>query len=175
MKAVNNSILFLAIMTVSHSCKREVVKPVEFPGVSEVSTEEGEEPQYDDTVVETNDEYRRGGYLWRPSRISASVERTGILLLEQKLPEGEYGWTLSRMDIPSVWDINNLGFDGLYLCFSNQHGEDFRVKPPKLKNLDYELLNGGSKSDEVVADLWRKYAKVSSESSSANKQQQTNL
>jgi hypothetical protein len=103
-------------------------------------------------------EYRDGAYLWRPSRIGLFVEEGSAIRLEQELNEGEFGWKMSRLDIPSSWEIKNLRFEGLALCFNNQHGESFSVQPPTLNKLNFQLLDGGDKPDSRIADIWREHA-----------------
>ena len=78
--------------------------------------------------------------------------------MEQELDEGEYGWKLSRLDLPSDWEITELRFEGLALCFTNQNGESYSIQPPALNKMDFELLDGGEKSDSQIAEIWRKYA-----------------
>ena len=104
-------------------------------------------------------------YLWRPTTITLSIEidnkysKIGqYLLLENQLRDGEYGWTQNKMDLPDSWSIEGLGFDGENLVFKNQYGEFFSIKPPEFNALDFELLNGGKKSDRELEVIWRKYA-----------------
>ena len=104
-------------------------------------------------------------YIWRPGTITLSIKNDNkylkigqYLQLENRLLEGEYGWTQSKMDLPDSWIIERLRFVGEHLVFKNQYGELFSIKPPKLNALDFELLNGGKKSNRELEILWRKFA-----------------
>lgn len=111
------------------------------------------------------EEFRDGTYIWRPSAITLSFhdgDHGGVkgkyLRLDQKLADGEIGWSMSIMDLPETWEIQELGFQGLGLRFKNQHGETFLVQPPVLNKLDFAILDGGNKDDQTLEALWRKYA-----------------
>ena len=106
-------------------------------------------------------------FLWRPSTISISLARDDkylkigqFLLLKNKLKKGENGWTEMKIDLPDTWKIEGLKFDGNSIVFTNQQKERFRIAPPKLNEIDFEILNGGDKSDKELEQIWRKYAKA---------------
>jgi hypothetical protein len=106
-------------------------------------------------------------YIWRPSTITMSVETDNkymkigqYLQLKNKLYDGEYGWTQSKIDLPDSWRIEALGFDENNLTFKNQFGETFSIKPPVLNSLDFEILDGGKKSDQELEVIWRKHALI---------------
>ena len=80
--------------------------------------------------------------------------------MQNKLNDGEYGWTQSRIDLPDSWRIEDLGFEGEKITFKNQFGETFSIKPAKLNTLDFEILDGGKKSDREIEAIWRKYALI---------------
>ena len=121
--------------------------------------EPAEEQTEDDNSPGANSlEYRDGAYLWRPSRITFHLEEGSAIRLEQELNQGEFGWKMCRLDIPSGWEVENLRFEGLALCFTNQYGESYSIQPPALNKMDFELLDGGDKSDSQIADIWRKHA-----------------
>lgn len=131
----------------------------------------GGEEEKETAVVETDDdlEYRKGAFVWRPSRIRLSLPddnaagRGEYLRLDQALTDGEYGWKMKILDLPDTWQLTGLRFDGLAIRFENQHDEAFRIEPPKLSMLTFEILDGGRKTTEALEDLWRKHASVSSE------------
>ena len=110
-------------------------------------------------------EYRDGEYLWQPNRITISIHdgdhavvKGKYLRMDQVLPEGETGWTMSIIDLPDTWKISELRFEGLAICFKNQHKEVFRIQPPKLNVLDFEILSGGEKDTTALEALWRNHA-----------------
>lgn len=111
--------------------------------------------------------YAQEGFIWRPSTISLSLERDDkflkigqFLLLKNKLKKGEYGWTEMKIDLPDTWKIEGLKFDGDSIVFTNKQKERFRIAPPKLNDMDFEILNGGDKRDRELERIWRKFAKV---------------
>lgn len=111
--------------------------------------------------------YAQEGFIWRPSTILLSLERDEkfhkigqFLLLKNKLKKNEYGWTEMKIDLPDTWKIEGLKFDGDSIVFTNQQKERFRIAPPKLNDLDFEILNGGDKPDRELERIWRKFAKV---------------
>jgi len=111
--------------------------------------------------------YAQEGFMWRPSTISLSLERDDKFLrigqylhLKNNLKNGEYGWSEMKIDLPDTWKIVGLKFDGDAIVFSNQQKEKFRIAPPKLNDMDLEILNGGDKSDREMERIWRKYAKT---------------
>lgn len=118
----------------------------------------------DSEPVVTETEYRDGTYFWKPDRITMTLhdgDHLGTsgqyILLENNLSEDEYGWGTSILDLPDNWKINDLRFDGLAIRFGTDQGEEFSVQPPKLNDLDFDILDGGDKSDKVLEELWRRY------------------
>lgn len=111
--------------------------------------------------------YAQDGFVWRSSTISISLARDDkflkigqFLLLKNKLKKGENGWTEMKIDLPDTWKIERLKFDGSSIVFTNQQKERFRIAPPKLNEMDFEILNGGDKNDKELERIWRKYAKA---------------
>lgn len=107
------------------------------------------------------------GFIWRPSAISISLDRDDrflnigqYILLKNKLKKGEYGWVEIKIDLPDTWKIEGLKLEGNSIVFTNEQKERFRIAPPKLNEMDFEILNGGDKPDRELERIWRKYAKV---------------
>ncbi len=105
--------------------------------------------------------------MWRPLTIDATIEidstylKVGQYLRLTNEPRGdEFGWTESKVDLPDTWRVEKLEFQGTYLTFQIQTKERFAIKPPKLNELDFKILNGGNKSDQELEMWWRKYALV---------------
>ena len=104
-------------------------------------------------------------YSWHPENITVvvAVDNEFLmigkhLVLTNRLEEGEFGWIESKMDVPDNWDIKEIGLRGDDLYFEIQTGERFAIRPPKLNDLDFAILDGGKKSDAELARLWREYA-----------------
>ena len=111
--------------------------------------------------------HAQDGFMWRPSTISISLERYDknlkigqFIHLKNKLNQGEVAWTMMKIDLPDTWKIEGLKLEGAYIVFRNHLKEEFRIKPPKLNEMDFEILNGGDKPDRQLELIWRKYAKT---------------
>jgi hypothetical protein len=107
-----------------------------------------------------------GGYLWRATSITASVERDDQYLnlgqylhLTQKLDVGETGWTMSKMDLPEKWKIQNLRVQGDEIRFEVQDGFSFYLSGTNAPKLDFALLSLKGSPDERIEELWIRYAK----------------
>ncbi len=104
------------------------------------------------------------GFMWRPETISFSIKRDDqylmvgqYLMLENELREGESGWTMSRMELPEEWVVESLEFEDGSLVLKIQSGERFELRPPQINQLDFEILDGGRKSEQELQRLWRRH------------------
>ena len=107
-----------------------------------------------------------GGYLWRPKSIAASIERDDQYLnlgqylhLTQKLVDGETGWTMSKMDLPEKWKIQNLRIEDDEIRFEVEDGPSFYLSRANTPKLDFALLSLKHPTDEKIEKLWIKHAK----------------
>jgi hypothetical protein len=106
------------------------------------------------------------GYLWLAKSITASIERDDQYLnlgqylhLTQKLQDGETGWTMSKMDLPEKWKIQNLRIEDDEIRFEVENGLSFFLSRTNTPKLDFALLSLKDSTDEKIEQLWIKHAK----------------
>jgi hypothetical protein len=132
-----------------------------FVACKESDTSDRGSPNPDSVSAKT--EYQDGAYFWKPSQITMTLRGADesasgqSILLENDLGRNQYGWTMSVLDLPGSWMINNLRFEGIAIRFENDLGESFRVQPPELNDLDFDILDGGDKTERELEELWRQY------------------
>ena len=110
------------------------------------------------------DRYR--AFVWRTEDISAAIERDDQFLkigqylsLEQTLEAEEQGWLSMKINIPENWTVTALTIaDGMVRLETEDSGS-FGLTRRNVGKLSFDILNGGDdKPDDVLHDLWVKYA-----------------
>ena len=107
------------------------------------------------------------GFVWRTESIRAVVERDPVtpllgqfLLLEQTLEPGETGWAKLKIDLPESWEVGEVHVAAGKVTLTRTDGTRFELTAENVSTLQFEILDGGPKSDKVVDELWRKHALV---------------
>lgn len=107
------------------------------------------------------------GFVWRTDSIRAIVRRDPVtpllgqfLLLEQTLEPGETGWVKLKIDLPESWAVGEVKVAAGKVALTLADGTRFELTAANVSNLQFEILDGGPKSDTVIDELWRKHALV---------------
>lgn len=110
------------------------------------------------------DRYR--AFVWRTDDISAAIERddqflkTGQYLnLEQSLAPEEQGWLSMKIDIPENWTVTVITVADGSVKLDTEKSGSFVLTRRNVGKLSFDILDGGDvKLDDVLHDLWVKYA-----------------
>lgn len=106
-------------------------------------------------------------FVWRTERIRAELKR-GIdrpgagqfLLLHQTLDPGEVGWTMFKIPMPAAWQVDRVSVaNGKVELATHDHGR-YALTAENVSDLDFEILDGGPKTEEVLAEIWERHARV---------------
>lgn len=107
------------------------------------------------------------GFVWRTDSIRAIVKRDPVtpllgqfLLLEQTLEPGEIGWVKLKIDLPESWEVGEVQVAAGKVTLTRTDGTRFELTAENVSTLQFEILDGGPKSDAVIDELWRKHALV---------------
>lgn len=107
------------------------------------------------------------GFVWRTDSIRATVKRDPVtpllgqfLLLEQSLEPGETGWVQLKIDLPESWEVGEVRVAAGKVTLTRTDGTRFELTAENVSNLQFEIRDGGPKSDAVIDELWRKHALV---------------
>lgn len=107
------------------------------------------------------------GFVWRTDSIRAIVKRDPVtpllgqfLLLEQSLEPGETGWVKLKIDLPESWQVGEVKVAAGKVALTLTDGTRFELTAENVSTLQFEILDGGAKSDKVIDELWRKHALV---------------
>lgn len=110
---------------------------------------------------------RAEGFVWRTDSIRAVVQRDPVtpllgqfLLLEQSLEPGETGWVKLKIDLPESWEVGEVKVAAGKVALTRTDGTRFELTAENVSTLQFEILDGGPKSDAVIDELWRKHALV---------------
>ncbi len=105
------------------------------------------------------------GFVWRTDSIRAIVKRDPVtpllgqfLLLEQDLAPGETGWGKLKIDLPESWEIGEVQVAAGKVTLTRTDGTRFELTAENVSTLQFEILDGGPKSDTAIDELWRKHA-----------------
>lgn len=105
------------------------------------------------------------GFVWRTDSIRAIVKRDPVtpllgqfLLLEQSLEPGETGWAKMKIDLPESWQVGEVKVAAGKVALTLTDGTRFELTAENVSTLQFEILDGGPKSDKVIDELWRKHA-----------------
>ncbi len=107
------------------------------------------------------------GFVWRTDSIRASVRRDPVtpllgqfLLLEQSLEPGETGWVKLKIDLPESWKVGEVQVAAGKVALTLADGTRFELTAENVSTLQFEILDGGPKSDAAIDELWREHALV---------------
>ncbi len=107
------------------------------------------------------------GFVWRTDSIRAVVQRDPMtpllgqfLLLEQSLEPGETGWVKLKIDLPESWEVGEVKVAAGKVALTRTDGTRFELTAENVSTLQFEILDGGPKSDAAIDELWRKHALV---------------
>ena len=107
------------------------------------------------------------GFVWRTDSIRAIVQRDPVtpllgqfLLLEQSLEPGETGWAKLKIDLPESWKVGEVKVAAGKVALTLTDGTRFELTAENVSTLQFEILDGGPKSESVIDELWRKHALV---------------
>lgn len=102
------------------------------------------------------------GFVWRTDSIRASVRRDPVtpllgqfLLLEQSLEPGETGWVKMKIDLPESWKVGEVQVAAGKVALTLADGTRFELTAENVSTLQFEILDGGPKSDAAIDELWR--------------------
>lgn len=113
------------------------------------------------------------GFVWRIDRIHAEVaevaevkkgiDRPGagqFLVLTQDLDPGERGWTMFKIALPAAWQVDRVTVaNGKVEVETHDHGR-YALTAENVSDLDFEILDGGPKSEAVLAEIWERHARM---------------
>jgi len=108
--------------------------------------------------------------LWKPEKITAEIRADNVYLkigkylyLEQRLDQGESGWTMSKIEIPDAWIVLDVAFKGEQLVLRVKDGGEFQINASNMGPLDYAVLcagKGKKVADEKLEAIWNEHAKA---------------
>lgn len=106
-------------------------------------------------------------FVWRIDRIHAEVkkgiDRPGVgqfLVLTQTLDPGEFGWTMFKIPMPAAWQVDGVTVaSGNVEVATHAHGR-FALTAENVSALDFEILDGGPKSEAALAEIWERHARM---------------
>ncbi len=108
---------------------------------------------------------RTSGILWRPKSISVTIKRDDKFLkvgqyvfLEQKLQKGEPGSWLQKVDIPEDWRVQKAVVENGLVVIRLADGQVFHLGPSNVGTLNFAILDGGDKTDQMLQRLWAEHA-----------------
>lgn len=106
--------------------------------------------------------------LWMPSAITAEIRADNVYLkigkylhLEQRLAPGQYGWTMSKLEIPDSWPAPDLFFREEQLVLRVKDVGEFQINAFNMGPLSYGILcagEGKKAPDARLAAIWAEYA-----------------
>lgn len=117
-----------------------------------------------------DDEIEEEPLVWKPEMITAQIRADNVYLkigkylhLEQKLEPGEYGWTMSKFEIPDSWVVIDVSFQGEQLILNVKDSGKFQITPSNFGPLSYAILSAGKGNkvtDQQLEPIWNEHAKV---------------
>lgn len=107
-----------------------------------------------------------GGVVWRPDAIRVSVSPNGYpgsnrpyVQLDQTLPKGTEGWTMSKFELPTDWGGITAAMEAQRVVATVPGDEQFRIDAMNFGTLGFALLENG-RSDEAIRNEWRRHAAI---------------
>ena len=104
-------------------------------------------------------------FIWRTESITAEVRRDDEFLklgqylhLEQKLRDNEQGWTMMKIDLPEHWTVEQITVSNGEVRVWTKGGTNFVLTKDNVTKMDFEIHDGGKKSDGLLETIWRKHA-----------------
>ena len=104
-------------------------------------------------------------FIWRTESISAEVRRDDKFLkmgqylhLQQKLRNAEQGWTMMKIDLPERWTVEQVHVSDGKVSVRTKRGTVYVLTKDNVGKMDFEILDGGMKSDDALEKIWKKHA-----------------
>ena len=104
------------------------------------------------------------GVVWRPEAIRVTVSRDGYpgtrrpyVQLDQTLPEGTEGWTMSKFELPADWAAATAAMDHGHVLVKVPDGEEFTIDATNFGDLGSALLQKG-RNNQALRKEWRQHA-----------------
>ena len=104
-------------------------------------------------------------FLWRTESITAEVRRDDKFLkmgqylhLQQKLQKGEGGWTMMKIDLPEHWTLEQVSVGDGKVSVRTKGGALYVLTKDNVDKMDFEILDGGNKSNDALEKIWKMHA-----------------